>query len=59
MSDVKSELRSFTSELPNEVQRVKAADALKRIDEWNLFAVPRTVCAYDELFSYFMYQSLS
>ena len=54
MSDVKSELRSFTSELPNEVQRVKAADALKRIDEWNLFAVPRTVCAYDELFSYFM-----
>lgn len=58
MSDVKSELRSFTSELPNEEQRVKAADALKRIDEWNLFAVPRTVRAYDELSSYIMSISL-
>lgn len=59
MTDVKSELKSFTSELPNEEQRVKAADALKRIDEWNLFAVPRTVRAYDELFYFILCPSIS
>lgn len=59
MSDVKSELRSFTSELTNAEQRVKAADALKRIDEWNLFSVPQRVRADIQLSSHFNVQSLS
>jgi hypothetical protein len=40
MNDVKTELASYSQELPQESQRVKASDALKRIDEWNLFTVP-------------------
>ncbi|KAG0625344.1 hypothetical protein M758_2G047100 [Ceratodon purpureus] len=40
MSDVKTELSSYSDELPEETQRVKAVDALKRIEEWNLFLAP-------------------
>jgi hypothetical protein len=40
MNDVKSELASYSEELPQESQRVKASDALKRIEEWNLFSAP-------------------
>jgi hypothetical protein len=44
MSDVKTELSSYSEELPNEAQRIKASDALKRIEEWNLFSAPIVVC---------------
>lgn len=44
MSDVKTELSSYSEELPEETQRVKASDALKRIEEWNLFSAPIVVC---------------
>ncbi|KAG0568443.1 hypothetical protein KC19_6G020200 [Ceratodon purpureus] len=40
MSDVKSDLSSYSEELPQESQRIKASDALKRIEDWNLFDVP-------------------
>lgn len=46
MNDVKTELASYSEELPQASQRVKAADALKRIDEWNLFSAPVIVCLW-------------
>ena len=44
MSDVRTELLSYSEELPEETQRVKASNALKRIEEWNLFSAPVLVC---------------
>ena len=46
MGDVKAELSSYSEELPEGSQQVKAADALKRIEEWNLFSAPIIVCIW-------------
>ena len=45
LSDVKSKLKSFDFELPNEEQRVNNTNALKQIDGWNIFYDPRTIHA--------------
>lgn len=38
MQDLKNELQSFEGEGSDESHRTKAVDALKRMENWNLFS---------------------
>lgn len=45
MTDMKSELQSFQDEEYDESHRRKAVEALKRMENWNLFSDPNEVCS--------------
>jgi uncharacterized membrane protein (DUF106 family) len=38
MSDLKSEMETFQGEEHEEIHRKKAVEAIKRMEQWNLFA---------------------
>lgn len=44
MRDLKNELQSFEGEEYDESHKQKAVDALKRMENWNLFSDTQEVC---------------
>lgn len=46
MQDLKNELQSFEGEEYDESHKKKAIDALKRMENWNLFSDTYEVCSF-------------
>lgn len=51
MQDLKNELESFENEGSEESHRTKAVDALKRMENWNLFSESYEVSTFAKLYS--------